>query len=339
MKPILFYSDLHISEERHAEADLVLTEVGRLAKKYGAIIANGGDTHPIRGLIKTASHDLLTKHYTQWHDDGLIQVIDIGNHDQEDREGEVHPMRSFAKFSGWTVVSEPQIVEMGGVPWAVFPYMAKEKVQPAINRLRGKAKYALVHWGILGAKRNDWNTDTTGIPVEWLSCFKQVFSGHYHYRNAIENVQYIGSPFQHTHSEANQPKGVILYDYKKINFIEIKGTPKHYSVEYKIEDDGVTLEGDVENITNRDFVKVKVTGDSELVSHVSHDDVRKHFDCAELKFDRKGRVKAHSRLNLDSTSRLDPLTLMQKYVDFVDTTLDKKMLMQVGKGLVDELHS
>lgn len=329
---ILFYSDLHITEERHCECELVLDTIGELAKKHKALIVNGGDTHPIRGLIKTASHDLLTQKYKRWYEDGLTQHILIGNHDQEDRDGNTHPMRAFEKWQGWHVIGSPKVID--GI--AYLPYMPKERCKEAIKfAVKQKAQLAVVHWGIQGAKRNDFNVDTDGVPVEWLKHFKRVFSGHYHFRNAFENVQYIGSPFQHTHAEANQDKGVILYDVKKDKqtFIEIKGTPKHYTVSYKIDEDGPHIEGDIKSITKHDFVKVKVEGDAELVHRVSHDDLRKHFECAELKFDRQGRAKAHSRLNLDSASVLSPATLMKKYVDFIDTSLNKDRLIKEGERL------
>ena len=328
---LIFYSDLHISVERHREADLVLSEVGRLAKKYNATVINGGDTHPIRGIIQTSSHDLLTKHYEKWHDEGIEQIILIGNHDQEDREGETHPMRSFGKFKGWTVVDKPKVIE----DWAFMPHLPKDKILSAIKQC-SHATYAAVHWGIRGAKRNDFNVDTDGVPVEWLNAFKLVFSGHYHFRNAFENVQYIGSPFQHTQAEANQAKGVIIYDRqkKKRFFKEIEGTPKHYKVDYKIEEEGVTVTG-YDDVKPIDYVTVSVEGDAERVQRVSHDDIAKYFKCAELKFDRNGRVKAHSRLNLDSTMVVNPSVLMQKYVDFVETDLDKKLLLKEGEALLD----
>ena len=333
MRPLLFYSDLHLREETQSICDLVLTRVGELARKYDALIINGGDTHNTRGIIKTSSLDLLTRHYNRWASEGLVQRILIGNHDQEDRDGDIHPMRSYELHAGWNVIDEPTVID--GI--AYFPYMPKEKIEAAIGAVPKSVKLAVVHWGIRGAKRNDWNTDKDGVPVEWLKRFKKVFSGHYHFRNAFENVQYIGSPYQQNHSEANQAKGILLYDVKKeeTRFIEIEGTPRHYKVWYKIGDKGkVTVEGEIDQIQKTDHVQVCVEGDSELVNQVTHEDVARYFDSGSVKFSREGRVKSHSRLGIAAGETLDPATLMKKYTDFVDTSLDRKKLMEVGMGLL-----
>jgi len=333
----LLYSDLHIRPETHEVCDHVLSEIGILAEKHDATIINGGDTHNTRGLIVTSSHDILTKHYMKWLERGLNQIILIGNHDQEDRVGEIHPMRGFSTYEGWHVVDEPTVID--GI--AFLPYMHKDRIPEALRKIK-KVDTAIVHWGIMGAKRNDWNTDTDGIPVEWLARFKRVFSGHYHFRNQFENVQYIGSPYQQNHSESNQPKGVILYDKdsNKSTFHEIKDTPKYWQVGYTINDKGdVEIEGEISNIKKGDHVSVKVEGDSELVNAVTHDTVKKYFDCDSVKFNRLGRVKSHSRLGITSSEALTPLLLMQKYTEFVDTSLDRKRLMDIGGELINELHS
>ena len=173
---LLFYSDLHLRPERIETCDYVLGEIGQIAKKHASIIVNGGDTFNTRGLIKTSCFDLLYRHYTKWFDTGLTQIINIGNHDQEDLAGEIHPMKVFENFEGWKVTDKPSLFGTPGDMIALFPYMPRKDMQDQIEKKALLAKDAIVHWGIRGAKRNDKNTDTDGVPVEWLKKFKQVFS-------------------------------------------------------------------------------------------------------------------------------------------------------------------
>jgi DNA repair exonuclease SbcCD nuclease subunit len=334
----LFYSDLHIRPETLDTCDNVLSEIGRIAKHHNAVINNGGDTFNTRGLLKTSCLDLLTYHYQEWRRMKLVQNILIGNHDQEDRAGEIHPMRVFEEWEGWNVIDTPRVIN--GI--AYFPYMSLERIEemiePVIVSAGKKApKVALVHWGIKGAKRNDWNVDNEGVPVEWLKPFKKVFSGHYHFRNSFENVQYIGSPYQQNHSEANQAKGVLLYDTvtEETEFVEIKGTPKHHAIKYSITEKGkVEIEGDTKAIGEKDMVSVTIEGDSDQVNAVTQEDLKKHFKAQSVKMNRQGRVRSHSRLGITSTETLNPLTLAEKYVGFVDTSLDRKKLMETCHGLI-----
>jgi DNA repair exonuclease SbcCD nuclease subunit len=342
----LFYSDLHVRPERMEDCEIVLETVGAVAetlqKKYGEVlIVNGGDTFNTRGLIKTSCFDRLYHHYSRWAKKGLKQVIIVGNHDQEDKNGDIHPMRVFENFDGWHVVDKPTLIG----DMAFMPYMPKAGIQPAIQKmLKAGAKDATVHWGIQGALMNEGHADSEGVPAEWLSAFRQVFSGHYHYRNAFDNIQYIGSPMQQNFGELNQQKGVIIYDNSKksnkINFNEIKGTSRHYEIEVS-QDSGEksgrkeSLKGcsEGESIEEKDFIKVKVKGDSEFCSQIAKSSYNDKYRCS-VKLEREVNDKHVSRLNINSGDVLSPSQIMSKYVDFIDTSLDKSKLLKIGKGLL-----
>lgn len=348
----LFYSDLHIRPERIEDCEIVLTAIGKMAqsleKQWGkkVTIVNGGDTFNTRGMIKTSCFDTLYKHYESWARMGFAQVILVGNHDQEDKEGLIHPMRVFEQFEGWAVVDKPTVL----CDVAYFPYMNKSSIQSEIKKaIKLGAKDAVVHWGIQGAMMNEGHADSEGVPSAWLSGFRNVFSGHYHYRNQFDNIQYIGSPMQQNFSEINQPKGVLVYDNEKgnISFSEIKGTSRHYDIEVYQEDGkesakgikkSVTKEsikgGSEEEINEKDFIRIKVKGDSEFCASIKKDDYSKRYGVSSVKVERDVKDKFVSRLRISSSDIISTESIMQKYVDFVDTSIDKTKLMKIGKSLL-----
>jgi DNA repair exonuclease SbcCD nuclease subunit len=327
----LFYSDLHLRPERLDTCEIALNEIFKIVQNYDPAkitIVNGGDTFNTRGLIRTNCFDTLYRHYSNWFESGYSQIILVGNHDQEDKAGEIHPMRVFKSWSGWQVVDEPMVLR----DMAFFPYMEHHKIEAAIKKIvkgRKEPMDAVVHWGIKGAKRNDSNVDNDGVPLEWLSPFRNVFSGHYHYRNKIGNVQYIGSPFQQNYGEMGQNKGVIIYDSNKnkTEFVEIDNTPKHYEIEVHWHGDKqVSIAKEIGVITENDYCRVKATGDAEQCSNL--DDLG--IKAKEVKVERIVKEKHFSRLNIDQSEVLSPSKLMKKYVDYVEIDLDKKRLMDIG---------
>jgi len=334
MSYLVLYSDLHIRPERLADCETVLTEVKNIALKYAkkgdVTIVNGGDTFNTRGLIRTVCFDRLYHHYSEWAKLGLKQIIIVGNHDQEDKEGDIHPMRIFSTFKGWHVVDRAMNID----DVVYFPYIEKKDVRAAIDSVSTKRKkpIAITHWGFIGAHRNDTNIDTDGIPTEWMSKFHKVFSGHYHFRNAIDNVQYIGSPFQQNFGEMSQEKGVLVYDTEtdKVVFEPITTTPRHHEVVLKWEDGKEVYEGPMKDIREIDFVRLKVMGDVETVSGFSKEKAMKKIKAKEIKIDRHIKEKAFTRLNLEGHEKLDLGTLMVKYVDFIETDLSKMKLKKVG---------
>ena len=243
-------------------------------------------------------------------------------------------MRVFSSFKDWMVIDKPTYLHKEKM--AFFPYMKNEEVEKIFSTMTLNGWDAFVHWGIRGAKRNDWNTDKDGIPIEWLKDFRNVFSGHYHYRSKLQNVQYIGSPFQQNFGEMGQEKGVLVYDNEKnkTTFFEIKGTPKHHEVKVTFKEDSPNFDCGEEDISPQDFVRVKAFGDSERVSLLTKEAIIRRLKNENISIDRQIEDKHFTRLGIESGEVLNAPALMEKYVGFVETALDKKKLLTVGMELV-----
>jgi DNA repair exonuclease SbcCD nuclease subunit len=333
MPKFLLYSDLHVRPERLRDCEYVLEKVGQLALEHKVdYVLNGGDTFHTRGLIRTSCFDRLYHHYSEWADSGIKQIILVGNHDQEDKAGDIHPMRVFGNFKGWSVVSRP--VAWPDKKLAFFPYLLSITEK---DLLKYKGYDAFVHWGIQGAKRNDWNVDSDGVPTKYLRPFRRVFSGHYHYRNSFENVQYIGLPLQQDFGEMGQDKGILVYDQEKekVEFCEIKGTPKHFEVKVSFDAKGKAVFSGAEEVQEKDFCRVEVEGEKENVSRFTKEDFKKGTgkNCS-TRIQRVIRDKSFSRLDIQAAERHSYESLMNKYVSFVETSLNKKRLLDIGKEIL-----
>lgn len=336
----LFYSDLHIRPERLDDCEAVLSEIFEIASKIrekvkkDVMIVNGGDTFNTRGVINTKCFDVVAKHWSKWKKAGFTQVVLVGNHDQEDRAGDIHPYASFKDWGGFHVVDAP--MTLGHIDF--FPYISADKVEVAIKSMKSfKSKDAVVHWGIRGAQRNDTNIDNEGVPLNWLSHYRNVFSGHYHYRSAFENVQYIGSPLQQNFGEMGQEKGVLLYDAEKNKrqFIELKSAPRHFEVVVRWEDDKQVWDRP-SGIGEKDFVRVRVYGDSELCASVGKSDVEKSIKCREIKIERVVQDVTSSRLDLSKSDIYNLKSLASKYVGHIETDLNKEKLMSFFEEIGNE---
>jgi DNA repair exonuclease SbcCD nuclease subunit len=337
---VLSYSDLHIRPKRLEDCVTVLKAIPLIYKTYGCeLVINGGDTFDTRGIIETNCLQAIYNEYKSWSEQGIQQISLVGNHDQEDRDGEIHPMSIFS-FPKWKTVDKP--IMLYGM-W-FFPYMKNEKIEKFfykkdINDF--KDKLAFVHWGFTGAYMNDWRKDPSGVPTKYVENFKKVFAGHYHYRaplDGYEKVQYIGSPMQQTFAELGQDKGVLVIDTEtgEHEFVEIKNTSKHYKLEVEWSEKGRrTIKGDKKVITERDFVEYVIRGDAEKVGSIKREALEKIVPCKNLKMTREVKEKSYSRLNLETKEVHDTGSIMQKYVEFVETGLDKKKLLDIGQEIIN----
>lgn len=330
---ILLYSDLHVREEKRKWIEYTLKAIKDIAiQRRVDVIFNGGDTFNTRGLLKTADFDILQSAYQDWVVSKLRQIILIGNHDQEDKEGEIHPMKIFDVFKGWEVIDQPRYLKEFNFQF--FPYIfSKKKIEEEILKAPTNC-YALVHWGIHGAKMNDFKTDMDGVPVKWLSKFKKVFSGHYHLRNSFENVQYIGSPLQQSFAEKDQEKGVLIFDTEsdQIEFVEIEGTPKHREAEICFKD-GVPVI-DQKKFNLHDIVKVKIKGSSEAVSSLSRSQIEGLTGRSEFLIEREIQEVSGSRLKIDRKEIYDVKSICEKYLEYIQTDLNKEKLLKTVREFI-----
>lgn len=332
---ILLYSDLHLRPERLKDCDIVLRQVAKLYEEYGCdLMVNLGDTFQTRGIVNTSCLTLLDHHYKDFHRRGIKQVIIVGNHDQEDHSGAVHPMSIFddvKSWDGWHVVDKPVVIhEIGFCPY--MNDLKEDDLPSGVDSL-------CVHWGIQGARRNDSNVDSDGVPAGWLEKYKRVFSGHYHFRNSFKNIQYVGSPMQQNFGEMGQEKGCLIWDTDtdQLDFVEIEGTKKHYEVE--VDPKSKTIKG-LSGISAADSVRAKVTGDAYDVIGMSKQSViemiSEELGCMPdaIQVDRNIIEKSESRIDIEASEIHSLDSLMEKYVEYSESGLDKTKLLKIGREIV-----
>lgn len=320
----LFYSDAHWREDRLEDLEWAHDQIGDMAVKLKVdAVINGGDTFHDKGLIKTRVFDALYRSRKKWAEDGLKNIDIIGNHDPADKAGKIHPLKVFEEFDGWHVVDSPRYIEECG--FYAVPYVKDIK-----SHLHDKSEFDLIaHTGVLTADMGGIK-DSDSVDPKCFSGYNKVFLGHYHKRQKIKpNIYYIGSPIQQTFAEADQKKGVLYYnrDRGTVQFIEIKGTRKHYEVVVSW-DKGKPVYKKPEGLKKIDIVKFKISGTSEQVKSVSRDRLSKGLGCDQIKIDRKVNDDAFSRLRIEPEETDDLRSLAAKYVDFINPDLDRKKLME-----------
>ena len=324
----LFYSDLHLDEPHLEVCEQVLDEIMGVALDIGVdYTINGGDTFHKRGIIKTKLFSALYNKRKRWADEGIKNIDIIGNHDQADAAGLIHPMKVFEQFDGWRVIDKPW-----SVPELDMTFVPYRKNYDGIM-FHGDT---VIHAGICGAYLNDKKQDEDGIPAQDFNSAKKVFAGHYHRRQKIgKNIHYIGSPYQQNFGERDQSKGVLYYNQTtgKVTFIEIKGTPKYYYVNVSFKDDKAKkMKVDLsDGVVKGDRLKVFVKGTIEQSSMVTRAGLQVKFPDQSIEIDRDIQEESYSRLNVDEDEGVEGL--FEKYVDFVEPDLDKGKLMGVFKEI------
>uniref|UniRef100_A0A0G4I8L5 Calcineurin-like phosphoesterase domain-containing protein n=1 Tax=Chromera velia CCMP2878 TaxID=1169474 RepID=A0A0G4I8L5_9ALVE len=214
------FSDLHVCQASLKTCVEVLRQVHKAALERNAGVLFLGDFWHVRGDIRTDHLHEMVAEFRQWK----VPVVMIpGNHDQVNEDGSVHGLialgAAFHHGRCQALIFDRPTLFLDAL-W--LPHC---KDNTSLTRLinavgaggrESGCKSVFCHVEVNGAETNDNCRVTGGILVEDLPENLKIFSGHFHRpqtvvsRNSDAAVTYVGSPYQTSLCEANQPKRLLL---------------------------------------------------------------------------------------------------------------------------------
>jgi DNA repair exonuclease SbcCD nuclease subunit len=267
----------------------------------------------------------------------------IGNHDVPYKNtNDVNSMKELFDGSHVNYYSEPQTVEFDGQPILLMPWINFQNYHDALQAMDDTpAQIMMSHLEVSGAMMDRGNKNEHGMDVSLFKKFETVYSGHFHHKNKIGNVQYLGCPYEMTWIDYQDAKGFHIYDTDTRD-IEFVRNP--YSIFHKIfyNDTGKP----VEEITDFDasmyentFVKViKVNCENPYWFDLFMDKIYKS-NPVQIQV-----VDDNLNLNLESDDDIvdeaeDTLTIMGKYIEAMPEGTPKKKLDSLMRSLYNEALS
>lgn len=190
---------------------------------------------------------------------GMVQMFDAfleagikiiyldGNHDLYYKDShEINSMEIFEKaYCNINRVVEPTIVE--GIQ--IVPWLCKGEhleILPGAKAIAGH--FEMKDFYVTKSFKSEHGIDR--------SVFKNlpVFSGHYHIKQDVGNIHYIGTPYQLDWNDFNTIKGfgVVETETMYMWFIENESTPKHVKILLDVDNKTIDVEG--YSITSEKFM-------------------------------------------------------------------------------------
>lgn len=347
MSKILIFSDIHISQHKKSFDRLkdclnALEWVFATAKKHKIKdIVFAGDLFQDRQRIDVATYGLTFDILSKECDGSINLWLLLGNHDMWYHDKwDISSVLPFSALPNVTVINKVCTLEIGGTEVDFIPY-----VRDPINYIkelevknRKGLKILIGHLAIHGAELNtlfhsladvvlEHDGDMVKIGSELFSYWDQVFLGHYHGQQKIDNIEYVGSPLELTFGEAFQEKHLIVYDLKtgKKEYVVNDFSPKHLIVSeeqlenYDLEKNFVRL--NITDVSATELVKLKKSiGEKSPTSlEIVH----------KPKFEKNKHVVENAKSILHKEDEM-----LERYVEEVDTgAMDKKLLVEYGKEI------
>lgn len=217
MTKILFIGDPHL---RHTHLQLSRDLLSWVEKVYEEnrpdIVVNLGDTFDTHSIIRSEVLCLFNDHIYRMSKamrNNSYYVCLLGNHDQyKPNSSEYHAFKPFSSISN--VVVADSVLQLDNITYV--PYVHSRELWPET-----KTSIVVTHNTFIGAdygyKKADHGIETKDVHADI------VISGHVHKRQVLDSkIHYVGTPYAMSATDADQIKGLTLFDTEtyKFDFID-----------------------------------------------------------------------------------------------------------------------
>lgn len=276
------------------------------------------------------------------HENGIELDVIIGNHDTSFKNtNEVNAMNELYSHSSinFRYHSDPIELDVDGLKIALLPWVCSGNFNESMEFLKNTdAQILFGHLEIQGFEMYRGAFNDHGFESNIFDKFDIVCSGHFHHRSSRGNIHYLGSPYEITWSDYNDPRGFHIFDTdtREITFIQNPYrlfNKIHYSDVDKTMDE--VLDVDLEAYKDT-YIKVVVHQKTNPF----------WFDLFIEKLEKAGVIDLqvvddHLNLNLEDDSDIvdeaeDTLTILKKVVEGIDSTVPKKELDNFLTSLYNE---
>lgn len=238
---ILMISDIHFGVKNNSEKYLTIIKNFFLETLKNAIDTRNikdvrilGDLFDCRNNINVRTMNTVLEIF-RWYEENRKDVhfkILLGNHDIYYRNRiDVNSVEILRGLSNITIVDKIVRETINDKKIITFPWLVEESaILHEFNSVcAGKEKFDLClgHFEIKGFEISKGQYDDFGMDKGKFKNFKRVFTGHYHLRNTMNQISYLGCPYPITWSDYGDIKGIHIYDIEesKTEFIENTDSP------------------------------------------------------------------------------------------------------------------
>ena len=264
---------------------------------------------------------------------GLHFYTLLGNHDIFWKESlEVNSTGLVLGEYNINLIDEPTKIEIENTSIDMIPWICKENQQEVFEYIdQSKSDLCFGHFEIAGFPMYKGMVGHHGLSHEMFSKYERVLSGHYHTRSKQENIEYVGTPYEMTWQDYNDPRGFSVFDTetRELEFIR-----NPYTIHEKIAYDDKNHDPlDLSTIDIKDkYVKLAVVNKTDLYKFDQFVNEMYTKDAYEIKiiedFSEFNDGEISTDINIEDT-----MSILSNYVDSVETDENKEEIKSVLKEL------
>ena len=233
------------------------------------------------------------------------------------------------------VVTEYEELKVGGLDIAFVPWVNKENQEDTYKKIKkSKCRVVMGHLELNGFLANQHHVMEHGQDKGIYERFERVYSGHYHHRNSQGNIHYLGNPYEIYWNDCGDVRGFHIFDTETLEHTPVNNP---FNIFEKIVFDNTDHQTfDARPYENK-IVKVIVQDKGKGTKLDKFIDKLYKVGVAELKtienIDYGTGFVTYEDQGQDSE---DTLTLLSKYIDEVETRVDKSRVKKLLQNVYQE---
>ena len=236
---------------------------------------------------------------------------------------------------------DPTVVTYDGLDVALLPWINEENYDECIDFIKTvKAPFLGGHLELAGFEMmKGVQAQGHGMIADPFSRFETVMSGHYHTKSTKGNVHYLGTPYELTWADCDDPKYFHVIDTETRDLTPIRNKITIYNrMRYDDAGAGDDVQAELDKIdfdlVAASYIKVVVVNKKNpflFDKYIDQIVARNPFDLKIVE-----NFDEYLSDNVDETALelTDTITLLNTYVDSVQTDLDRDRI----KSRLQELY-
>jgi DNA repair exonuclease SbcCD nuclease subunit len=301
-----------------------------------------GDLFDRRKFINFNSLFLSRKYFfDKLKENGITLYTLIGNHDIFYRNTlEVSsPTLILKDYENIVIYDNFETVDFDGVKVDVVPWICDDNQEEIFEKIKNsRADICFGHFEIDGFQMDRGTVHHGGLDRKELKKYDIVLSGHFHHKSNADNITYVGTPYELTWSDYNDPRGFHILDMKTRD-MEFVQNPYKMFIKVFYDDEKQDFEFwkkyDFESLKET-YVKVVVLNKQNPYLFDSVLDNLYKAGVSDI-----GIVEDFTDPTIDDDDELvdqaeDTMTILGKYIDNLALDVDSKKLKKLMREIYVE---
>ena len=273
---------------------------------------------------------------------GITMDIIRGNHDTFYKNtGELNSLKELLGhyMNEVTIIHKPTVMEYGSLKMGLVPWIDDENEKESMDFLaNAKCDWIGGHFDIQGYEMMKGIKCEHGLDRKIFSRFEQVLSGHFHTKSVQDNVMYLGSQMEFFWNDAHDAKFFHVLDTETRQLEAIRNPYTLFHRIYYDDSKHDYLHHDLDGIEGK-FIKVIVINKADSFTFDRFIERINNREILELKIAENFNEFVGSAVDDQEVLVDDTPTLLNSYIDAVDTDLDKDRIKVEMSNLMIEAQA